>query len=84
MELPDKQQQIIATHAAFIRQVVEFLGNAERRAELAREMMQTVSASEEALDEQDTVRESEILATRELIDEFRNNSSRSRSRETRQ
>lgn len=34
MDFPDKQQQIIATHAAFIRQVVEFLGNAERRAEL--------------------------------------------------
>ncbi len=34
MQFPDKQQQIIATHAAFIRQAVEFLGNADRRAEL--------------------------------------------------
>jgi len=30
----DKEQQIILTHAAFIRQVVEFAGNADRRKEL--------------------------------------------------
>ena len=34
MQYPDKRQQIIATHAAFIRQVVEFLGGSDRRAEL--------------------------------------------------
>lgn len=31
---PDKQQQIISTHAAFICQVVEFAGNVDRHAEL--------------------------------------------------
>lgn len=34
MTFPDKRQQILATHAAFIRQVVEFAGNAERRHDL--------------------------------------------------
>lgn len=30
MPFPDKHQQIVATHAAFIRQVVESIGNPER------------------------------------------------------
>lgn len=34
MPLPDRHQQIVATHAAFIRQVVELAGNAERRRDL--------------------------------------------------
>ncbi|MCP3902413.1 MAG: hypothetical protein GY715_02160 [Planctomycetes bacterium] len=44
---------------------------AERRAELAREMMQTVSATENSLDEQDSIRANEIRTTRELVGQFR-------------
>ena len=34
MPFPDKQQQIIATHAAFIRQVVQFLGDHDHLGDL--------------------------------------------------
>jgi hypothetical protein len=46
-------------------------GLAERRADAARTMLRTVSSTEESLDEQDVARETEVQATRELIDGYR-------------